>query len=147
MYSLVYHYAVVFQDPNHAEFQQPRLEIEVKNMTDNKAIECSSFTFIPYGSLLPGFFESPNPGGNTPVWCKDWTTVSVNLNGMEGKTIRLSFTTADCTFREHFGYAYIDVDSQCSSEFIGSTYCRDDTTVNLTAPFGYKDYTWLDTII
>ena len=145
VYSLVYHYAVVFQDPNHAEFQQPRLEIAVTDVTDNKAIECSSFTFIPYGSLLPGFFESPNPGGDTPVWCKDWTTVSVNLNGMEGKTIRLSFTTADCTFREHFGYAYIDVDSQCSSEFIGNTYCRDDTTVNLTAPFGYKDYTWLDT--
>ena len=144
VYSLVYHYAVVFQDPNHAEFQQPRLEIEVTDMTDNSAIECSSFTFIPYGSLLPGFFESPNPGGNTPVWCKDWTTVSVNLNGMAGKTIRLFFKTADCTFREHFGYAYIDVDSQCSSEFIGNTYCRDDTTVNLTAPFGYKNYTWLD---
>ncbi len=145
IYSLVYHYAVVFQDPNHEKFEQPRLEIEVTDVTDNTTIECSSFTFIPYGSLLPGFYESPNPGGDTPVWCKDWSAVSVNLDGMAGKTIRLFFKTADCTFRKHFGYAYIDVDSQCSSEFIGSTYCRDDTTVNLTAPFGYQYYTWLDT--
>jgi len=142
IYSLIYHYAVVFQDPNHAQFQQPRLVIEVTNITDNRTISCSSFTFIPYGSLLPGFFQSPNPGGDTPVWCKDWSAVSVNLDGNAGKTIRLFFKTADCTFKRHFGYAYIDVNSECSSEFVGSTYCKDDTAVNLTAPFGYQNYTW-----
>ncbi len=142
IYSLIYHYAVVFQDPNHERYQQPRLEIEITNVTDNKKIDCSSFTFIPYGSLLPGFFESPNPSGGTPVWCKDWSAVSVNLDGNAGKTIRLFFKTADCTFRRHFGYAYIDVNSECSSEFVGATYCNDDTAVNLTAPYGYQTYTW-----
>ena len=142
IYSLIYHYAVVFQDPNHAQYQQPRLVIEITNVTDNKTISCSSFTFIPYGTLLPGFFQSPNPGGETPVWCKDWSAVSVNLDGNAGKTIRLFFKTADCTFKRHFGYAYLDVNSECSSEFVGSTYCKDDTAVNLTAPFGYQDYTW-----
>ena len=141
-YSLIYHYAVVFQDPNHEQFQQPRLVIEITNVTDNKTISCSSFTFFPYGSLLPGFYESPNPNGSTPVWCKDWSAVSVNLNGNAGKRIRLFFKTADCTFRRHFGYAYIDVNSECSSEFVGSTYCKDDTAVNLTAPYGYQAYTW-----
>lgn len=144
IYSLIYHYAVVFQDPNHEQWQQPRLVIEVTNVTDNKKIECSSFTFIPYGSLLPGFFESSNQGGGTPVWCKDWSAVSVNLDGNAGKTIQLFFKTADCTFRRHFGYAYIDVNSECSSEFVGTTYCIDDTAVNLTAPFGYQTYTWYD---
>jgi gliding motility-associated-like protein len=142
VYSLIYHYAVVFQDPNHAQFQQPRLEIEITNVTDNRTISCSSFTFIPYGTLLPGFFQSSNPNGDTPVWCKDWSAVSVNLDGNAGKTIRLFFKTADCTFKKHFGYAYIDVNSECSSEFVGSTYCKDDTAVNLTAPFGYQNYTW-----
>ena len=142
VYSLIYHYAVVFQDPNHTEFQQPRLELEIKNMTDNVIIDCSSFTFIPYGSLLPGFFESPNPGGDTPVWCKDWTAVSINLNGHAGKTIRLFFKTADCTFRRHFGYAYIDVNSECTGEFVGATYCPDDTAINVVAPYGYSSYTW-----
>jgi gliding motility-associated-like protein len=143
-YSLIYHYAVVFQDPNHEIYQQPRLELEITNVSDNKLIECSSFTFIPYGSLLPGFFESPNPMGDTPVWCKDWSAVSVNLNGLAGKTIRLFFKTADCTFRRHFGYAYIDVNSECSSEFVGASYCPDDTIVNVTAPYGYQGYTWYD---
>jgi gliding motility-associated-like protein len=144
IYNLIYHYAVVFQDPNHEIYQQPRLEIEITNVTDNKTINCSSFTFIPYGSLLPGFFESTNPGGSTPVWCKDWSAVSVNLDGNAGKTIRLFFKTADCTFKKHFGYAYIDVNSECSSEFVGAAYCPDDTAVNLTAPFGYQNYTWYD---
>ena len=142
VYSLIYHYAVVFQDPNHMEYEQPRLELEIKNISDNKVIDCSSFTFIPYGSLLPGFYESPNPDGATPVWCKDWTAVSINLNGHAGKTIRLMFKTADCTFRRHFGYAYIDVNSECSGEFVGATYCPDDTAINVVAPYGYSSYTW-----
>ncbi|HKO80592.1 MAG TPA: hypothetical protein VJU78_09360, partial [Chitinophagaceae bacterium] len=144
IYSLIYHYAVVFQDPNHEIYQQPRLELEITNVSDNTIIQCSSFTFIPYGSLLPGFFESPNPRGDTPVWCKDWSAVSVNLNGLAGKTIRLFFKTADCTFRRHFGYAYIDVNSECSSEFVGASYCPDDTIVNVTAPYGYQNYSWFD---
>jgi gliding motility-associated-like protein len=143
-YSLIYHYAVVFQDPNHEIFQQPRLELEITNVSDNSIIHCSSFTFIPYGSILPGFFESPNPGTDTPVWCKDWSAVSINLNGHAGKTIRLFFKTADCTFRRHFGYAYIDVNSECTSEFVGAAYCPDDTIVNVTAPFGYQGYKWYD---
>lgn len=141
-YSLVYHYAVVFQDPRHETYQQPRLEIEAKNITDNEVIYCSSFTFYPVGSILPGFFISPLQQDTTNVWCKDWAAVTLNLNNKAGKTIRLFFKTADCTFQRHFGYAYIDVDSDCSSEFVGASYCRGDTTVNVTGPFGYQNYTW-----
>ncbi|MEO7984324.1 MAG: hypothetical protein ABI688_09600, partial [Bacteroidota bacterium] len=43
VYSLIYHYAVVFQDPNHLQHQQPRMEIEITNVTDNQIIQCSSF--------------------------------------------------------------------------------------------------------
>lgn len=142
VYSLIYHYAVVFQDPNHMEYEQPRMVIEVTNVTDNTIIQCSSFTFIPYGSPLPGFFVSSNPGGETPVWCKNWSAVSINLDGMAGKTIRLFFKTADCTFRRHFGYAYIDVNTECSGEFIGARYCPEDTAVQIVAPYGYQQYTW-----
>ncbi|HEY0434987.1 MAG TPA: hypothetical protein VGC95_14020, partial [Chitinophagaceae bacterium] len=139
VYSLIYHYAVVFQDPNHRPEEQPRMEIEIRDMSDGaRLITCSSFTFIPYGTLLPGFFESPNPQGDTPVWCKDWSAVSVNLNGLAGKTIRMFFKTADCTFKKHFGYAYIDVNSECTDDFVGAKYCPDDTAVNVVAPFGYQ---------
>lgn len=141
-YTLIYNYAVVFQDPNHQQNEQPRMEIEVSNVTDNTIISCASFSFFPFGSALPGFTLSPNPGSTTPVWTKDWTAVSVNLDGNAGKTIKLFFKTSDCTFRRHFGYAYIDVNSECSGTFVGATYCKEDTAINVVAPYGYQGYTW-----
>lgn len=142
-YSLIYHYAVVFQSPNHQVYEQPRMEIEVTNVTDNTVITCASFTFIAVGSSLPGFKLS-NVVDTIDVLYKDWSAASVDLSGMAGKTIRLFFKTADCTFRRHFGYAYVDVNTECSSSFSGATYCPDDTLVNLVAPFGYQGYTWYD---
>jgi gliding motility-associated-like protein len=144
-YSITYHYAVVFEGPNHRLEEQPRLEIEVMNVSDNDVIECSSFEFIPFGSGLPGFYEaSVRANENTPVWVKDWTAVTINLNNQAGKTIRLFFKTADCTFVRHFGYAYIDVNTECTGEFTGATYCPNDTLVNVVAPFGFQDYRWFN---
>lgn len=142
-YSLIYHYAVVFQDPVHEIYQQPRMVVEITNVSDNELISCASLTFVPFGNILPGFYESSVTGSDgTPVWCKDWSAVSINLDNLAGKRIRLFFKTADCTFRRHFGYAYIDVNSECSSEFLGATYCPDDTAVTVVAPYGYQQYTW-----
>jgi len=142
VYNLIYNYAVVFQDPAHQPSEQPRMEIEISNVSDNTVISCSSFTFYPIGSALPGFELSPSSGDGTPVWFKKWTAVSINLDGLAGKRIRLFFKTADCTFRRHFGYAYIDVNTECSDKFIGANFCPDDTAVSVTAPYGYETYTW-----
>ena len=142
VYNLIYHYAVVFQDPGHLPSEQPRMEIEIRNLTTGSLIQCSSFTFFPIGSPLPGFQLSDSPGGNTPVWFKPWSAVSINLDGLAGNTIRLFFKTADCTFRRHFGYAYIDVNTECSDRFIGANFCPDDNFVKVTAPYGYQTYTW-----
>lgn len=144
-FSLIYYYAVVFQDPNHEQYQQPRMVVEITNITDNTVIDCSSVRFIPYGTVLPGFFISQIAGDDgTPIWCKDWSAVTINLNNMAGKTIKLFFKTADCTFRRHFGYAYVDVNTECSDEFVGASYCRDDTAVNVVGPYGYQGYTWFN---
>ncbi len=143
-YSLLYYYAVVFEDPNHNSYEQPRMEIEITNVSDASIIECASFSFIPFGTGLPGFFQSPATQSNAPVWCKDWTPVSINLDNMAGKTIKLLFRTGDCTFRRHFGYAYIDVDTDCSGEFVGASFCPEDPFVDVTAPFGFQNYTWFD---
>jgi gliding motility-associated-like protein len=141
-YNLIYHYAVVFEDPNHKEYEQPRMEIEVTNVTDGTTINCSSFAFFPYGTPLPGFEISPITISNAPIWYKKWSPVSVNLNGLAGKHIRLFFKTSDCTFRRHFGYAYIDIDSQCDGRLEGASYCPDDTEVTVKAPYGFQNYTW-----
>lgn len=144
-YNLIYNYAVVFEDPSHLEFQQPRMEIEITNVTDRKIIECSSFTFFPNGSPLPGFNLSPISASDSPVWYKNWSAVTINLDGNAGKTIRLFFKTGDCTFRRHFGYAYIDVNSECTGRFTGASFCPDDTAVSVVAPFGYQQYQWFNT--
>ncbi len=142
-YSLTYHYAVVFQSPNHRTNEQPRMEIEVTNVSDNSKIDCSSFTFIALGSSMPGF-QTSGVTDSATVLFKPWSAVSVDLSGLAGKTIRLFFKTADCTFRRHFGYAYIDVNSECTNSFVGTSFCPGDTLVRVTAPYGYQSYEWFD---
>ena len=46
-FSLIYHYAVIFQDPAHKPEEQPRFVVEITNVTDDIPIYCSSFTFFP----------------------------------------------------------------------------------------------------
>lgn len=140
-YMITYWYAVVFQAPHHLKNEQPRMETEVINLTDNKVIECASLTFIAAGGSLAGFGVNPD---TIDVLYKKWSPVSINLAGYAGKRIRLFFKTADCTFRRHFGYAYIDVNSECNGGFAGATYCPGDSAIRLEAPAGYNSYTWMD---
>jgi gliding motility-associated-like protein len=145
-YSVTFHYAVVFQSPNHRINEQPRMEVEVTNVTDNSIINCGSFSFIAIGSSLPGFQVS-NVVDTITVLYKKWSTVTVDLSGNAGKQIRLFFKTADCTFRRHFGYAYIDVDSDCGGSFVGAAFCKGDSVVHVTGPAGYAGYTWYDSAL
>jgi gliding motility-associated-like protein len=143
-FSLIYNYAVVLEDYGHAGYQQPRLTIKVLNVTDNAIDLCSSFDFVVSGSL-PGFNVSPNMHNGIPVRYKDWSSAFINLNGNAGKTFEISFTTTDCSVGGHFGYAYIDINTNCSSTLAGSVFCPDDKFLNLTAPPGFKSYKWFNT--
>ncbi|MEO7306279.1 MAG: PKD domain-containing protein [Ferruginibacter sp.] len=146
-FNIIFHYAIVFQGPQHANYEQPRLKIDVMNLTDNIRIDCSSFDFFKdVNNTLPGFYLSQTNNTGTPVWCKNWSASSIKLDNMEGKTIQLFFKTADCVFQQHFGYAYVDVNTQCSSSFVGAVFCPDDTAVNVTAPYGYETYKWWDVL-
>jgi gliding motility-associated-like protein len=139
-YSLVYQYAVVFQESNHIDNQRPRFNAKVFNVTNNSYISCASFEYVAY-STIPGFQTSTV---KNDVVYKSWTPVTINLSGLAGQTIRLEFTTADCTQGGHFGYAYIDVNTGCSTPILGSKYCTGDSSVTLTAPFGYESYRWFN---
>ena len=60
-YTLIYNYAVVFQDPNHQQNEQPRMETEVTNVTDNTVISCALlhlFSLWLHASRLYCFTES-----------------------------------------------------------------------------------------
>ncbi len=137
-FSILYYYAVVLQDPNHQPPQQPRFRARIIDVATGASVPCVTFDFVATANL-PGFqrsFSDPS------VWYKDWTPISINLSGYAGRTIMLEFITSDCTFNAHFGYAYMDVSSVCNGVISGSTLCAGDTSVTMTAPFGFEHYTW-----
>jgi gliding motility-associated-like protein len=137
-FSLIYYYAVVFQNPNHTPIQQPKFTANVYDVTLGQYADCGSFTFVASGNL-PGFQQA---SVGTSVFYKDWSPVTINLAGYAGKTIRLEFTTNDCSLGGHFGYAYLDINQNCTSPVSGNVICQNSTSVTLTAPSGFAAYQW-----
>ncbi|MEI8059620.1 MAG: hypothetical protein WCG67_05635, partial [Ferruginibacter sp.] len=144
-FNLVYYYALVLNDGgnNHTSLTQPKFIVEAKNITDGTPLPCPLDPII-VGSSLPGFYSGPPAPNGSAVRCKNWAAASIDLDGYAGKTIELSFTVTGCGLNggSHFGYAYIDVNSECNSAFTGATFCPDDTAITVTAPYGYQDYQW-----
>jgi gliding motility-associated-like protein len=138
VFSIFFQYAVVLQNPNHTSEEQPRFRAKITDMTTGSQLPCVTFDFIA-SSSLPGFRQSTV---NASVLYKDWTPVTLNLTGLAGRTIQIEFITSDCTPRAHFGYAYIDVNSNCSGAIQGTTICVGENRTSLTAPFGFQSYEW-----
>jgi gliding motility-associated-like protein len=137
-FSLLYHYAIVMQDPNHPNEEQPRFKARVLDAQTGEELSCVTFDFTA-SSSLPGFQlsqTSPN------VVYKGWTPISVNLDGYAGRSILLEFITSDCTRGGHFGYAYFDVSSTCDGTIQGSAICGGATSITLSAPVGFESYQW-----
>ena len=139
-YSIIYHYAVVLQDPSHNPYQQPKFRTEVFNVTDNEPVDCPSFEFVS-GSYVPGFLQA---AFGDEVYYKPWAAVTLNLYGYAGKTVRIDFTANDCSQGGHFGYAYLDIDEDCASPIKGNTYCGSPSSITLKGPYGFDQYKWFD---
>jgi len=137
-FTLTYQYAVVFEDPNHAVFEQPKFIARVKDLQTGAYIPCASFEYIAT-STLPGFKKSAS---NSGVIYKEWTPVTINLSGYQGKQLLLEFVTADCALGGHFGYAYIDVNNLCGDLIVGNTYCKSSEELNVSGPSGFQTYNW-----
>ncbi|MCB0776908.1 MAG: gliding motility-associated C-terminal domain-containing protein [Chitinophagaceae bacterium] len=137
-FSITYYYAVVLQNPGHLKGEQPRFRARVIDMEANREIDCVSFDFTA-SSSLPGFKESTHL---MDILYKDWTPVTIDLSDYAGKTIKLEFITSDCTRNGHFGYAYVDVNSNCSNSFAAASLCQGDDFLTLTSPYGYASYEW-----
>ena len=139
-FTLTYYYAVVFEDPNHSQHQQPRFTARVFDVAAGQYIPCASFEYIAT-SNLPGFTKSTT---GTNIYYKDWSPVTINLSEYAGKEIRLEFTSADCTETGHFGYAYVDVSDECLGAITGNTYCGNPNSITLKGPSGFQTYNWYD---
>lgn len=138
-YSIIYNYAVVLENPTHQPHEQPLFSVKVFNVTDNRYESCGSFQFVA-ASDLPGFKLSS--AGRPNVYYKDWAPITLKLPGFEDKTLRLEFTVNDCSLGGHFGYAYIDINENCTTPITGNVFCTDATNITLTAPYGFQAYRW-----
>lgn len=108
---LNYKYAVVLQDPgDHLDCHRPSFSVELYKVSgcgsSSQRIECGSF-IVKYKDDLPGFISFHNG-----VY-KPWTNVVVDLlpymsDPNSGEEFFIKFTTTDCAWGGHYGYAYID---------------------------------------
>ena len=137
-FSIVYYYAVVFEDPGHGVIEQPRFFVSAYDVETGKVIDCASFDYVAKGSI-PGFRQSLH---DTDVLYKEWTPASIDFAGYSGRNVRLEFKTADCTRGGHFGYAYLDVGAGCGGVMALGAHCVNSDSVVLTAPYGFQTYTW-----
>ncbi|MEO7523521.1 MAG: PKD domain-containing protein, partial [Ferruginibacter sp.] len=136
-FSIRYDYAVVFQDPGHTQWTQPRFTAKLFDSTAHAYIECASFEYISTSSL-PGFETSAI---DTSVIFKPWASAFISLRGHAGQTLYLEFTTADCVRRGHWGYAYVDVETTCSHAVDVNYECVTGIA-DLSAPPGFQTYNW-----
>lgn len=136
--TFTYFYAVVFEDPQHDHYAQPRFFVTAYDVLTGEVINCASYDYVST-SNLPGFMTSPL---NPSVLYKDWSPVSLQFAGLNGRLVRLEFKTADCTLGGHFGYAYLDVGTGCSNILATAPYCIETNSLILNAPYGFKEYTW-----
>ncbi len=137
-FTFTYFYAVVFEDPSHAHYEQPRFFVTAYDVATGQIVNCASFDYVSNGTI-PGFEISPV---RSNVLFKRWSPASLQFAGLSGHTVRLEFKTADCTLGGHFGYAYIDVGSACSNILATAPYCVETNSLILNAPYGFQTYTW-----
>ena len=137
-YSIIYNYAVVLQNSDHADWAQPGFTSKVFDVSANHYIDCGAFNFVASANL-PGFQLSSK---GKDIYYKSWSPITIKLTGYAGKTVRIEFTSHDCAYGPHFGYAYIDINENCASPVSGNVYCNNTNSVSLTAPFGFSSYTW-----
>ena len=130
----VYKYAVVLQDPDHSQSEQPRFQISIINASGTLIDPICGQYLVVSGLNIPGFQTC-----NGDIRYKDWTTVGLDLTAYIGQTITIEFATGDCSLGAHFGYAYID--AFCAPLQINSTYCLGTANAVLNAPIGFT-YLW-----
>ena len=130
---LLLKYAVVLENPNHSEAEQPRFTLKLLDEHGRQINPtCGSADFIPSKNT-----EKWEKEGN--VEWKDWTSLGLNLEDYIGQTIQIQLATYDCSPTGHYGYAYFTLD--CAAARISGLSCGDNTVEALGVPEGFA-YRW-----
>lgn len=137
-------YAIVLNQPaqSHPEEDQSSFKLDIytsekgKNQLRPLDGGCGQATFhVGYGDLT-GWHAV---GAGEIMW-KEWTEVSVNLREYVGQRITVRLSTADCTQKGHYSYAYFTLDCE-SAELSGLNCGEENPTTSFTAPAGFN-YEW-----
>ena len=133
---LIYRYAVVLEDPNHPDNDQPFFRTRLIK-PDGSYDACADYLSFA-GDGMPGWYSSTNFGKTYSY--RNWTTVLVPLSDYIGQYITIEIAVADCHQTGHFGYAYLTFDG-CSSEASIQLMCQNGN-YKLRAPDGGVSYSW-----
>lgn len=136
---LLMHYAVVLQDPDHSEQQQPRFTLEILDSWDDLINPSCGYADF-YADKTREGWHTVGSGGDVVTW-KDWTTIGLDLTEFIGEEISIRMTTRDCSMQAHYGYAYFSL--ECAAAQITGTSCGDDAQMSIAAPDGFL-YEWFD---
>ena len=137
---LILKYAVVLQDPEHPEREQPYFQLTLLN-EKNQELDptCGKAQFTADRDMEGWKTATPYSDKDNVVTYKDWTTLGINLDDYKGQTIKIRLTTQDCLQGAHFGYAYFTLG--CSTGTIESVSCGAEEDQEIVAPLGF-DYQW-----
>lgn len=130
----IYKYATVLEDPGHPPNAQPVFEMRLLDAAGTQiGGNCGIYTV--YAGQAGQNFQTC--GG---VKWLPWTVVGINLSAFIGTTVTIEFTTKDCDYSGHFGYAYVVAD--CMPLILDLDYCFGANQINISGPGGFQSYSW-----
>ncbi len=138
-YTIMYQYALVFEDPPHPQVIQPRFRVQLEDITSGQIVYCASVDYTAGYGGASFFQQSPADPG---VFFKPWTAVFINLGRYYGRQMRLTFTTMDCGAGGHWCYAYLDINTCDFTGVSAHNSCSTPNTTTLQGPPGFSSYVW-----
>ena len=149
---LLIRYAMVLENPDHQETEQPRFTLEVLDSKGEPIdVECASVDFHAPTSAELNDPETralwhtntwTGSGRSCEVTWQDWKIIGISVEDYVGETLTIKLTSYDCGQGGHFGYAYFTMNC-VRSDVDGLPWGEGSSTRMFTAPEGF-DYAWFN---
>lgn len=131
---LLLKFAVVLEDPHHVLLDQPRFVVRVFNNEGMLVDPCAEYN-VYASENIPGFQSFGR------IRFRPWTNIGIDLSTYVGQTVTVQFTTYDCSYTGHFGYAYFTASCLNVRNQLSLVGC-DGEHVTLSAPENFESYEW-----
>ncbi len=156
---LLYSYAIILQDPDHSEEEQPKFVVNIRNSA-GEIVTCGKFeAFAGPNAADQGFinceldrdYDCDFPitdcadafGVSSIIQILPWTSGGADLTPFLGEQITIEFVILDCLKGGHGATAYLE--TSVGDLTIGvNSFCQPTNggALTLTAPIGFVGYSW-----